>query len=112
MASSIFITALLALSSRPVAAFRPVRNVDFQSCYNYLVGLNASSFNDPTIYHLWDSNNTFYQDPRQLLLTLPGCEHVCGDGWQPWPIHQILNDFSLWVLPAVILISHFLFPPL
>ena len=53
-----------------------------------------------------------YQDPRQLLLTFPGYEHVCGDGWQLWPIPYILDHFSLWVLPAVILISHFLFPPL
>jgi hypothetical protein len=108
----IFITTLLALSSRRVAAFRPVQNVDFSSCYDYILALNASSFNDPTIYQLWDSNHTFYQDPRQLVLTLPGCEHVCGDGWQLWPILDVLDHFSLWVLPAVILISHFLFPPL
>jgi hypothetical protein len=112
MLSRIFTITLLALSSRRVAAFSPVRNVDFPSCYNYLLELNASSFNDPTIYHLWDSNNTFYQDPRQLVLTLPGCEHVCGDGWQLWPILDVLDHFSLWVFPAVILISHFLFPPL
>lgn len=112
MPSRIFITALLALSSQRVAAFSPVRNVDFPSCYDYLLALNTSSFNDPAIYHLWESNHTFYQDPRQLVLTLPGCEHVCGDGWQLWPILDVLDHFSLWVLPAVILISHFLFPPL
>jgi hypothetical protein len=112
LCSRIFTTALLALSSQRVAAFSPVQNVDFAACYDYLVALNASSLNDPAIYHLWDSNHTFYQDPRQLVLTLPGCEHVCGDGWQLWPILYVLDHFSLWVLPAVILISHFLFPPL
>ena len=112
MPSRIFITTLVALSSRQVAAFSPVQNVNFSACYDYLLALNTSSFNDPAIYQLWDSNHTFYQDPRQLLLTLPGCEHVCGDGWQLWPILYVLDHFSLWVLPAVILISHFLFPPL
>lgn len=112
MPSRIFTTALLALSSRRVAAFSPVRNVDFSACYDYLLALNASSFNDPAIYDLWDSNHTFYQDPRQLVLTLPGCKHVCGDGWQLFPILDVLDHFSLWVLPAIILISHFLFPPL
>lgn len=95
LCSRIFTTALLALSSQRVAAFSPVQNVDFAACYDYLVALNASSLNDPALYHLWDSNHTFYQDPRQLVLTLPGCEHVCGDGWQLWPILYVLDHFSL-----------------
>src|SRR6266487_5784140 len=51
-------------------------------------------------------------DPSRPLLTLFGCEQLCGKGYELWPVQDTLGRFVLWVLPAIILIAHYHFAPL
>jgi hypothetical protein len=112
MPAELLVTALLALSPRQVTAFQSKQNANFTSCYDRLLNLNTTTFNDPNQYNLWNSNHTFYLDARRLLLTVEGCKRLCGDGYELWPVKDTLQRLSLWVLPGVILITHFQFPPL
>lgn len=104
--------SLMILFSGHATAFSFRRNVDFAQCYDQLVQLNNTDFNNNTIYSAWNASHDFVSDPRQLVLTLQGCEAICGDGYNLWPSKDTLDRLLLWVLPAIILLTHFQFPPL
>lgn len=113
MYSAALTCALLALASCQLAiAFRFTQNINFSRCHEQLLGLNNTAFNDPAQFAVWNNNRTFVSNPRQLVLTFHGCEKICGDGYQLWPSKDTLGRLSLWVLPAIILLTHFHFPPL
>jgi len=113
MCSAALTCALLALISCPLAtAFRFTQNVNFSQCHEQLVDLNNTAFNNPAQFTVWNNSHAFVSNPRQLVLTFQGCEKICGDGYQLWPSKDTLGRLSLWVLPAIILLTHFHFPPL
>lgn len=61
------------------------------------------------------TNETKYFASLELtrpLLTLAGCEHFCGTGFQFWPAEDTFGRLVLWVLPVTVLIAHYHFGPL
>ena len=106
------VIALLALLCQRGSAFQFTQNVDFTQCYEQLVAMNDTIFNNFTQYSLWNSSKMFSSDPRQLVLTLKGCESLCGDGYQLWPAQDTLQRLSLFNLPAIVLLTHLQFSPL
>lgn len=104
--------SLIVLFSAHATAFSFRRNVDFAQCYEHLVQLNSTDLNNNTLYSTWNASHDFVSDPRHLVLTLQGCQTICGDGYNLWPSRDTLARLSLWVLPAIILLTHFQFPPL
>lgn len=51
-------------------------------------------------------------NPDRPLLTPAGCESLCNDGFQLWAAQDTLLRFVLWLLPVIVVIAHFHFPPL
>ena len=88
------------------------QGVNFVQCYNKLITMNQTDFNNVTLYQQWVKSKMFYYDPRQLIMTLPGCQSICGSGYDLWPAKDTLERLSIWVLPAIIVLTHFPFPPL
>jgi hypothetical protein len=77
---------------------------NFDTCVALITSANFSQ-----IHPDWFSNS----DPtRPLLLNYKGCELCAGTGSQLWSAQDTLSRFALWVMPAVVLIGHFYFPPL
>ena len=81
---------------------------DFAKCANTVQSwVNSSS---PIL-----SNSTlFIQDASKPpgCLTIDGCRAICGPGIRTWQVQDIALRFNLWILPAIVLIVHFTFPPL
>ncbi|KAH8758164.1 hypothetical protein F5882DRAFT_523595 [Hyaloscypha sp. PMI_1271] len=77
---------------------------NFDTCAAIVTSANFSQ-----IHPTWLSNS----DPqRPLLLNYEGCKQCAGTGSQLWSAQDTLSRFALWVMPAVVLIGHFHFPPL
>ncbi|KAN0089672.1 hypothetical protein V8E51_019932 [Hyaloscypha variabilis] len=77
---------------------------NFDTCVESVTPANFSQ-----IHPTWLSDS----DPqRPLLLNYKGCEQCAGTGSQLWSAQDTLSRFALWVMPAVVLICHFYFPPL
>jgi len=49
---------------------------------------------------------------NRIFITRQACNSLCGNGFGFWPSQDILLRVFLWVVPAIVLISHFHFPPL
>ena len=79
---------------------------NFDQCYNFIVGLP-----DPVAYNIQHDNDTF-RDATELYLSLNGCHELCGQGYQLWQLEDTIDRVSLWVIPALILLTHFSFAPL
>lgn len=105
---------LLALLTGPVpaTAFRWVNNVNFTTCYNDIISQMPQNCSDTDnqVCVLDDAGNNLY--PGRIFVTYHACERLCGDGYGLWEIKDILLRISLWVIPAIILIVHYHFPPL
>jgi hypothetical protein len=77
---------------------------NFDTCIAIITSTNFSQ-----IHPTWLSNS----DPqRPVLLNYPGCKQCAGTGSQLWSAQDTLSRFALWVMPAIVLICHFHFPPL
>lgn len=77
-------SAITAVSDAPVTMGQPyslLANVDFESCKKV-------------------SENLPYQS----------CVEHCGNGIDIWPADQIAERFTLWLVPAVVLVAHFRYP--
>jgi hypothetical protein len=97
-----------------ISAFRWVRNVNFDYCYaNAVSKLNTSDLSDNLIQvFLTDDATGQRLNGDQPLLTLFGCEKLCNDGYQLWPAKETLQRLFFWVVPSLVLISHYHFAPL
>jgi len=51
-------------------------------------------------------------DPNKPWLTSTGCIELCGRVFQPYQAQDSLARFTLWLIPAIILIGHFHNPDL
>jgi hypothetical protein len=47
-------------------------------------------------------------DPSKPWLTSNGCTSLCGCGFQLWGAEDSAATFTLWLVPAIIQIAHFL----
>jgi hypothetical protein len=97
---------IIAISSTPFArdGYKPTAN--FNQCYGWLQNQNEASLK------FLFTNHTLYGDPSRRFLTVLGCYKLCGTGFQPWPILEVLDRFSLWVFPVVILLTYLNIAPL
>lgn len=114
-AQTVYITIIFALFFviSGSSAFRPVRNVDFDICYNTTIKkLNTSDLNDARQHFKFDSITSARTDIDRPFVTLKGCEELCGDGFQLWPWSDTFSRLITWVFPSIVLISHFHFAPL
>jgi hypothetical protein len=50
-------------------------------------------------------------NPDRIFITYPACIRLCGNGWGRDDTEDMLFRISTWVIPAIILIAHFHFPP-
>jgi hypothetical protein len=61
--------------------------------------------NSATLYRNYSYTGRVYGsiDPthRPALITLSGCEHLCGEGSQPYPWSAAANTITTWVLPVM-----------
>ncbi|KAI9762168.1 MAG: hypothetical protein M1840_001463 [Geoglossum simile] len=87
------------------AALQFVNNTDFNLCSQRLLDYNRTS-SDPLI-----DNSTFFKRDR-LWMTIQGCERLCGGGVQLWEWQATVSRLFLWVIPGLVLLTHFHFPPL
>ena len=88
------------------------RSADFQRCSNYVRQLNETNCGDPNFYcpsHLTPSISFNLSRP---LLSQRGCYHLCGTGFELYSLQDNLARFFLWLVPLLILVAHFHFPPL
>src|SRR2546423_799982 len=81
-------------------------SANFSQCYNFILDLT-----DPVAYNIQHNNDTFWNATKRYL-SLNGCYEHCGLGYQLWPLKDPIDRVSLWVVPALILLTHFSFAPL
>ncbi|KAH0537941.1 hypothetical protein FGG08_005391 [Glutinoglossum americanum] len=112
--SRIVATALALLFYHSVVtAFSFKRNVNFSACWvDEVQGLNVSNYSDPYQWWDWDVTHTNRTNQTHPQLSLLGCEKLCGDGYQLWPLSDTFLRLVIWVFPLVALIAHFHFAPL
>jgi hypothetical protein len=74
---------------------------NFTQCYTFIQNII-----DPTLFP-----NTFWsKNVTTKYLSLSGCyTHCGGNGFQFWPVKDTIDRVSLWVVPALILLTHFSF---
>ncbi|KAK3939172.1 hypothetical protein QBC46DRAFT_438313 [Diplogelasinospora grovesii] len=107
-----FLTFLLLLAPIPAHAFRWVNNANFTACYNDIIQPIAQNCSDTANQVcLYDPNGVLL-NPNRIFITYSACERLCGDGYGIWDTKDILLRISLWVIPAIVLIAHYHFPPL
>lgn len=112
--SAVAVIVLLFLCQLPViSAFSFRRNVNFEYCWNSTVqSLNTTDYDDKRQYFPWDRTHSYQIKLSQPLLSLFGCESLCNDGFELWPVDDTLLRVVMWVLPACVLLVHFHFAPL
>ncbi|KAI9858392.1 MAG: hypothetical protein M1813_007496 [Trichoglossum hirsutum] len=76
--------------------------------YSLYANVNFSQCNE-TAEDLLRRNLTqyFHVVRSRGTLTYPACVELCHNGIERWPTDQIVGRFSLWLVPAVVLIAHF-----
>jgi hypothetical protein len=89
------------------AVLRLENNANFNLCYERLANFRQNS----TLPHPLIDNNTFY-DRDKLWMTLSGCNRLCGNGIQLWEFKDTVSRLFIWVMPGLVLLTHFHFPPL
>jgi hypothetical protein len=100
----LFIVLMVSFTQFARDGYTP--NADFNRCYAWLQNQTNASL------QILSVNHTLYGDPSRRFFTLLGCRQLCGTGYQPWPIKDIVDRFSLWLFPGFILLTHFNFAPL
>ncbi|KAI9763523.1 MAG: hypothetical protein M1839_006379 [Geoglossum umbratile] len=70
--------------------------------------LDKYSYNTPKL----NDSGVFFGAREDNILTLYGCEHICGDGYQIWRAKETISRLTLWVVPGLVLVANFQFPPL
>jgi hypothetical protein len=105
---------LLLILISVVNGFEFYHNVDFLDCYpNKIQKLNKSNCAQDELQRcIWNSTGSYSPDPSRAVVSLGGCERLCGTGFDLWPARETLARFILWVVPAIILLVHFRFAPL
>lgn len=98
---NIVLVIIISLIQNVVSAFRFIHNADFDRCSKEVL---KSPCNDQI--------QCFPPDGRRRTISLSFCEEICHDGFDLWPVDQTLARFSLWLVPAVVLIAHFHYAPL
>lgn len=108
------LTLFLAILTIPTAAaYEFVRDVNFTLCQQKIQARNASDCaQDELQICVWDRTGSYLLDPSRVVLTLDGCERLCGKGYELWPAKETLSRVFLWVVPAIVLLVHFHFAPL
>lgn len=91
----------------PVAKGGWVRATCYSNVQNMLQ--NGSLASNDTIF-LRDRNGTFMSDPYNPILTLPGCQQICGRGFEWYA--DIGPRLSIWIIPVFLLISNMEVSPL
>jgi hypothetical protein len=104
MGHSTFSALLILLSSGSVQA-------KYNNSANFDVCINIVQSIDDATYHSVYNNGTFW-DFTKRYLSLDGCYALCGSGFEIWPLKDTVDRVSLWVLPALILLTHFCFAKL
>ncbi|KAK0636441.1 hypothetical protein B0T17DRAFT_519154 [Bombardia bombarda] len=112
--SQLFAVALVSILLFPAlgSAFRWVGGVNFTACYDNSVKNLAQNCSDTANQVCLFDGNGVLTNPNRIFITYEACERLCGDGYGLWETKDTLLRISLWVIPAVILIAHFHFPPL
>ncbi|KAK3989762.1 hypothetical protein QBC44DRAFT_369821 [Cladorrhinum sp. PSN332] len=102
---------MLLLLSTTSHGFSWRNNADFPACYADFVNKTLQNCSDDRQVCV---NNTFggLTHPGHVYITYDTCLSKCGDGFQLWDIKDVLLRVSLWVIPAMVLIAHYHFPPL
>lgn len=85
---------------------------DFAACLATVNQIVDTTFIDQAKLNQWNESGCFDGDPTNGVLSLSGCYHICGKTYGIWPWKDTFDRLSLWILPAIILISHLSFPPL
>lgn len=85
---------------------------DFAACLATVNQIADTTFIDQAKLNQWNESGCFDGDPTNGVLSLSGCYHICGKTYDIWPWKDTFDRLSLWILPAIILISHLSFPPL
>lgn len=104
---SAIISSIIIMCTQRAAAWpwKMENNVNFTSCLKEIQDIK-----DPNEYNRLHPG--FFYDPLRRLLSIYGCNQICREGYAAWDTGDIVNRFSLWLLPALMLISHFTFTPL
>jgi hypothetical protein len=96
-----------------IAAFRPlVNNFNASLCYAQHVSKMKQDCNDTETQVCPPDGLGGITNPNRIFLTQAACENLCGDGFGFWDPKDITLRIFLWVVPAIVLIAHFHFPPL
>ncbi|KAK3320369.1 hypothetical protein B0T19DRAFT_434353 [Cercophora scortea] len=96
----------------PDHAFRWVNNVNFTACYHDIVRHIPQNCSDPSNQVCIFNGAGVLTNPDRIFITYQTCQRLCGDGYGLWDPKDILLRISIWMVPAVVLIAHFHFPPL
>jgi hypothetical protein len=117
--SILYLLLLLTLYPWHGTCFQWANTSYFDSCYKEKIrGLKSNcSDHDNRTYVEGTEQVCVYKgqtltNVNRIFITLDFCEEQCGDGYGIWPINDILSRLSGWVIPAIVLIAHFHFPPL
>ncbi|KAK3346153.1 hypothetical protein B0T25DRAFT_520629 [Lasiosphaeria hispida] len=104
--------SLVALWPGTSEAFRWVNNANFTACYQDIISKLPQNCSDTEnqVCLLDDAGKLL--NPNRIFVTYRACERLCGDGYGTWDTNDILMRVSLWVIPAIVLIAHYYFPPL
>ncbi|KAK4229183.1 hypothetical protein QBC38DRAFT_118397 [Podospora fimiseda] len=102
---------ILFFFATPSHAFNWKNNANFSACYANFVSKIPQNCSDERQVCV---NNTFgdLTHPGHVYITYDICLAECGDGFGFWDIKDVLLRVSLWVIPAIVLIAHYHFPPL
>ncbi len=102
---------IVLLCVNPAVAFRWVNNVNFTECYaNYVQTLPQDCNDTERQVCVWKKG--ILTNPNRTFLAYDYCQQVCGDGYGIWEVTDILLRFSIWVIPAIVLLGHYHFPQL
>ncbi|KAK3689671.1 hypothetical protein B0T22DRAFT_462017 [Podospora appendiculata] len=96
----------------PGQAFRWVNNVNFTACYSGIVQHIPQNCSDPSNQICVFNHAGVLTNPDRIFITYQTCQRLCGDGYGLWDPKDILLRISIWMVPAIVLIAHFHFPPL
>ncbi|KAK4162370.1 hypothetical protein QBC43DRAFT_356163 [Cladorrhinum sp. PSN259] len=102
---------VLLVFATPSHCFSWKNNIHFPTCYANFVSNIPQNCSDNRQVCV---NDTFgdLTHPGQIYITYDTCLSECGDGFGLWDIKDVLLRVSLWVIPAIVLIAHYHFPPL
>jgi hypothetical protein len=99
-----WLPAVLAVLAA-IAVVHPVHAAKFRPCIDYLKSVQANpNCSDPELVCPNDSRSN-------LMFTREGCLNRCGHGFEPDPMSDIIGRTILWLVPALVLVARFHFPP-